>query len=647
MDIRDFEHDFSLASDMKRPSSPWSKRSKAVWYSAGSIGVFFILMCVIAGIEVFSLMSALKKSAQAQQMVERSLEQASVFEFADAHLTLITGRGIMEDAQKQIEGIRVLRVIPWVETQVRGADGLFTATVYALEGIDRVFVWASDIPFKTGGETIASIDSEKSKKAFSRLLEFPSLVIMVDNLFVRAIDTLDALPKTGVVSEISDSQKTLHSQITLVEKTLSQYVPLAQILPHISGVSDDKSYLWILMNNDELRPTGGYISAYAYTNFSDGVLKEFIVDNSRNLDTGITATNKKASLPIQTYDTEHGLGRSWLFHDASWSPDYPTAAQDMMALFIEQTKKQGKVLKKIDGVVAITPSFVGKFLMLTGPVDVQGYRIDATNVADVLEIDAHRGFRERGLSEEQRKQLIFDLGTTLFRTLGKKGMNEWVQIISTFEQGMNEKHMMVFHADEVVQRKVRERGWDGSVIQQQNDYLMLADANLGSFKSDIGVDRAIEYRADLTSTQPRISVTIHYQNKNTLMWKTRPVYRTYARVYAPQGARLIGVTGVDQHDVAVTQELKKTSFGMLIELPIGRKKSITLVYILPSTALKAPYSLVIQKQPGTHDIPLKVEVASPRPLNITPQKGERLSKNKTHYESDTRLLTDQIYTFSF
>ncbi|HLD20457.1 MAG TPA: DUF4012 domain-containing protein [Patescibacteria group bacterium] len=646
MDIHGLEHDFSLASDIQPPSLQ-SKRTKFVWYIIGAIGAFLILICVIAGIEVFSLMNAIKKSAQAKQMIERSLEQASVFDFADAHLTLETGKGIMENAQKQVEGVRVLRVIPWVGTQVRGADGLLTAGVYALDGIDRAFVWASDIPFKTQGETVVSIDPEKSKKAFSRLLEFPSLVIMVNNLFVQALDTLDALPKTGVVSEISDSQKTLRSQITLVEKTLSQYVPLAQTLPHVSGVSDDKSYLWILMNNDELRPTGGYISAYAYTNFSDGALKEFFVDNSRNLDTGITATSKKAPLPIQKYDTEHGLGEHWLFHDASWSPDYPTAVQDIMALFTEQTKKQGKELKKIDGVVAITPSFVGKFLMLTGPVDVQGYRIDATNVSDVLEIDAHRGFRERGLSEEQRKQLIFDLGTTLLRTLGKRGVNEWSQIVSTFEQGMNEKHMMVFHADEAVQGKVREKGWDGSIAQQQNDYLMVADANLGSFKSDIGVDRTIEYSADLTGNQPSISVTINYQNKNTLMWKTRPVYRTYTRVYAPQGARLIGSIGIDQHNVDVAQELQKTSFGMLVELPIGRKKTITLTYVLPSTALKAPYSLMVQKQPGTQDIPLKVEVVSPRPLNILPQKGERLSKDKMRYEYDTRLRTDQTYTFSF
>ena len=116
------------------------------------------------------------------------------------------------------------------------------------------------------------------------------------------------------------------------------------------------------MNNDELRPTGGYISGYAYTHFSGGALKEFFVDNSRNLDKGISATSKKAPAPIQQYDAEHNLGSSWLFHDATWSPDYPTAAQDIIALFTEQMEKQNKTLQRIDGVVSITPSFVEKFL---------------------------------------------------------------------------------------------------------------------------------------------------------------------------------------------------------------------------------------------------------------------------------------------
>lgn len=648
MDIHEFEHDFSLSQDIQQAHSPKDEKKRSVWYIAGGVGVIIVLLCVIAGIEALSLMSALKKSAQAKSMVQRSLEQASVFEFADAHLTLEAGKRIMEDAQKQVEGVRVLRIIPWVGTQVRGADGLLTAGVYSIDGIDRVFVWAQDIPFKTQGETVVSVDPEKSKKAFSRLLEFPSLVIMVDNLFVQAIDTLDAIPETGVVNEIADSKKTLRSQIALVEKTLSQYVPLAQTLPHVSGISDDKTYLWILMNNDELRPTGGYISAYAYTHFSNGVLQEFIVDNSRNLDKGITATSKKAPRAIQQYDTEHGLGTSWLFHDTTWSPDYSTAVQDMIALFTEQSKKQGRELKKIDGVVAITPSFVGKFLALTGPVDVQGYRIDTANVSDVLEIDANRGFRERGLSEEQRKQLIFDLGTTLLRTLGKKGVGEWIQIMATFEEGMNEKHMMVFHADERVQSKVREKGWDGSVTQGQSDYLMVADANLGSFKSDIGIDRTIEYRADLTGDTPTIAVTLTYQNKNTLIWKTRPVYRTYTRVYVPQGAKLIRSAGIAQKDINVVfNDLQKTTFGMLIDLPIGRKKSITLTYTLPSGVMKTPYSLVVQKQPGTGAIPLMVSVISPKPFAMSPGQGEQISQDKRRYESFTRLRVDQTYSFAF
>src|SRR3989338_326090 len=647
MDQNNFEQNFSLLSHSPEQPVPIKEKGRLGWYIAGGVGLIILLLVVLAGIEALTLASALKISQQAKKAVEQSLEQAGSFNFSEAHINLQSGKDSMNKAQKQVEGIRVLRILPWVGTQVRGADGVLTASAYALEGIDRSFVWASDIPFQSQGETVASVDPEKSKKAFSRLLEFPSLVIMVDNLFVQALNTLNEIPQKGGVSDIVSSQQTLQTQIATVEKILSQYVPLAQTLPHVSGATEDKTYLWILMNNDELRPTGGYISGYAYMHFSGGALKEFFVDNSRNLDKGISATSKKAPAPIQQYDAEHNLGSSWLFHVATWSPDYPTAAQDIIALFTEQMEKQNKTLQRIDGVVAITPSFVEKFLALTGPVDIQGYHIDDSNLADVLEIDANRGFRERGLSEEQRKELIFDLGTTLLRTLGKKGVTEWVQVMSAFEQGMKEKQMMVFHADEAVQEKVRQKSWDGRIAQTAGDYLMVADANLGSFKSDIGIDRSIEYSVDLTDNEPKVSVTITYQNKNTLIWKTRPVYRTYTRVYAPQGSRLLEARGIAKQDITSADELQKTSFGMLIDIPIGRKKSISLTYTLAQDIIREPYSLIIQKQPGTKNVPLTARVKTPRPLKITPQAGERLTENNTRYEVNTRLFTDQNYSFSF
>lgn len=619
------------------------KRSRSI-----VIAAIIAIVFLVSAKESIHVQRALEASEIGKQVITQGLEEMSELYFDEGKVQIAAGLSNLKDAQENIDQVYFLRIIPGIGRQIRAADSLIEASIHATEGLSYVSSWVSELPIDMKGETITTVDPNVSQRTFEKLVEFPSLVLTVNNLFTQALESLNEIPDTLVSANILEARDVLQLQVGAVHQALGSYVPIAEALPHITGATEKKNYLWILMNNDELRPTGGYISAYALTSFGSGKLQTFVVDNSRNLDIGIGSTSKTAPEPIQKYDTDHNRGKYLLFHDASWSPDFPTAAKDMVELFVEQMQKQGSSPEAIDGVVAITPTFVAKFLNLTGPVEVGQYTVTSGNVADVLEIDSHRGFQERGLTEHDRKQLIFDLGNVLLKTLGKQGVSEWLKLSGIFEQGMNEKHVMVFHADEKVQSHVRENNWDGRIIQPEkvSDFLMVTDANLGSFKSDIGIKRSVEYSVDLRSQTPKATLTIEYQNKNTLIWKTRPTYTTYVQVYVPKGATLTKATGIGLSRVSVGEELSKSTYGMLVKIPIGRKKTITLEYDLPKDLVADGYNLYVQKQPGTVNVPLVVDVKSPRTLNIQPSAGEQIRENGTRYTTSTALTTDQSFGFS-
>ncbi|MBI2190103.1 MAG: DUF4012 domain-containing protein, partial [Candidatus Levybacteria bacterium] len=76
--------------------------------------------------------------------------------------------------------------------------------------------------------------------------------------------------------------------------------PLIKILPSLLGDPEDKKYLVLFQNDNELRPTGGFITAYAIFRLEKGVVHVDTSSDIYNLDN--TLLNKpKAPEPILKY----------------------------------------------------------------------------------------------------------------------------------------------------------------------------------------------------------------------------------------------------------------------------------------------------------------------------------------------------------
>ncbi|MFZ2834672.1 MAG: hypothetical protein WAZ64_01395, partial [Candidatus Moraniibacteriota bacterium] len=125
-------------------------------------------------------------------------------------------------------------------------------------------------------------------------------------------------------------------------------------------------------------------------------------------------------------------------------------------------------------------------------------------------------------------------------------------------------------------------------------------------KTDYYIKREINYDIDLTAEKPIVNLEILYRNTAPYGdWRTSD-YHSYMRLYLPRGAHLLERTMVN--DINSGEDFNKTYIGFMAHVLIGGKTEAKIKYELPADFPRDNYKLLIQKQSGVTDIPVKVHV---------------------------------------
>ena len=136
---------------------------------------------------------------------------------------------------------------------------------------------------------------------------------------------------------------------------------------------------------------------------------------------------------------------------------------------------------------------------------------------------------------------------------------------------------------------------------------MAVDANLNSLKSDICIKRDIKYEVDLSTEKPTATLNLTYEHTcRAKDWMTAN-YNDWLRVYVPDGAWL-NESSVPQENLRFGNDLGKKVIGVPVFVEIGKKGTVTLKYDLPSELKNDNYSLFIQKQSGSGEVPVSISV---------------------------------------
>lgn len=411
---------------------------------------------------------------------------------------------------------------------------------------------------------------------------------------------------------------------------------LAADLPNLLGVSKPQTYMVILQNNLELRPTGGVLVSYGLFTFDSGRLVNTEISSVQDADTQLKGYVEPPE-PLAVYLGE----QNWKLRDANWDPNFASSAQKI-EWFLDK-----ELSRSVNGVIALDVEFLRRTIpLLSASAQME---VDDKNLFEVL----HN--QSLGPAGEARNiQLLTQLLQSFFEDLSV-GKVDIYKLSEHVLSGLQEKHVLLFLHDTSSHRALADLGYTGEVGVNLcfgncfSDLVGVYEANVGANTADKAVAREMSFQMGVGEKGVRRSLTISLantsQNKNNL----EDLYKTYIRVVAPADA-IFG-------DVVISSQTQRKTQSPDIVQSGGLKEAGVFVEVSPESQVSVAFSwetlenvdfkkegeyvLSWLKQPGTFSDPVSVRLSFPKELKVTPSFSHALTEgNVVGYNTD--LDTDLL-----
>ena len=447
----------------------------------------------------------------------------------------------------------------------------------------------------------------------------------------------------------------------------------ALVISRAFGGAEPRNYLLLAQNDDELRATGGFISGAVLLTFQDGRVVHRSMLDSYQVD-DLSKPYPPPPWPIRDYMAAD----IWLFRDANWSPDFPTAARDAEDLY---ALGQGQT---VEGVIAADQQALRLMVDVLGPLQVEGYADPVTG--DNLVEYMHAAWAPDPQGEntgewwQHRKDFMADVLGAIVNGFEQDPQSvDRVRLAQALHRVLEERHLLVYLHDPVSAELLAERGWDGRLQAGAGDYLMVVDSNVGFNKVNPNVRQEITYAVDLTDAgHPQGETRIVYHNDSvpddeacrqearygrSYEDMMNRCYWDYVRVLVPSGSQLISATpaplpegalartfrGVQEpmDTVAVEPgESETVTFGAFFVIAGGESREMTFAYDLPPSVVQrngtqSRYRLSVQKQAGTHALPLQVRIRLPSGARAVTSRPKPTSIDQDELIYELSLQTDR------
>ena len=453
---------------------------------------------------------------------------------------------------------------------------------------------------------------------------------------------------------INELTPTTGAFIKSVDAYLSSFkdgLSLALSIPVLMGEGKDgpKTYLILIQNEDELRPTGGFITAVGKIVIENGKLISWNIEDSYSVD-DINKAYPSAPWQLQSFMNIPIM----TFRDSNWFPDFPTAVMWARYLYAYTDTSP------LNGMITIDQHVLKTLLSVTGPlyVDEINTTVSSDNVEQIMRMQKVQPPADQRTSNWSRKQFMTPIAGAILNKISSGQGLFWEQLLKAMKGELDQRHILVDLNDQALSKLLMKRGWDGSVTRSDGDFLMVIDTNMGYNKTNAVVGSNLIYDVGLTDlTNPSSNLAVVHHNSaqgptegcqqgsasidrsNLEYWY--PIdrcYFDYLRVYSPAGTQLKSATphAVSRDAMTMLDEnvpprvdiLDESiqglqGFGTLLVVPTGQSVETDFQFNLPAGILKSDlilrdlvYQLKVQKQPGTEAIPITVRVHLPQGSKI-------------------------------
>ena len=372
-----------------------------------------------------------------------------------------------------------IRPALWVFLGIKGAN----STVSALHELSFAFPNIS-----SGAQALAA----SSRQGFA-MIDLPHVALAERDLALAEPHLLLAsqdLQKVKVRLLPSALSKRIQNFIS-VSADSSNLLPAIQILQNSLGASHAMRWLVVAQNSAESRGTGGIVGAYAIVTATNGRTSvERVGSNTQLHSLDAPPINLGSDFNI-LYGTDPGI-----WQNANLSPDFPSGAQIMAALWQKQSGEQ------VDGVIAVDPFVLAAILKATGPIHPQGgVEVNSANVvAESLSL-AYQRFAK----QTDRKLYL----ASLFRETLKKmlaGGTSPVSLALALRDPLGEKRILVWSRDNGLENELRRQGVAGDLASDGPNTYRVVVANSAGNKMDYYLDRQVDLQVNSCTPQRKVRI---------------------------------------------------------------------------------------------------------------------------------------------
>ncbi len=492
-----------------------------------------------------------------------------------------------------------------MEHGMAAADHLLSAGKQSVVALEP---YADLIGFKKGSQFSNQSTEDRLETA---ILTIDKLVPQIDKISIdleKAQKELEQInpqryPKKIGKFVIRDKVNNAYTQITGIVSLATDAKPLFKQLPKILGKDEEQKYLVLFLNDKELRPTGGFITAYALFSIDKGQIR--IAESSDIYDLDNTISHPAAPDEIRRY---HKGVSQFFIRDSNISPDYVKSIG-----YFEDLLARGSKELDYDGIISIDTRVLTTTLAILGPTEAGGITFTADNdprcdCPQVIYELENVITRPTQYFREQRKSLLSVLLFNIMqKALGVSPSQYWGRLSQNFLTELDEKHILVYLEDTESQKAIESIGYGGRIKATIGDYLHINNTNFAGAKSNLYISYKLDSVAKKQGNMIEREVTLEYRNSHPAsdcnlergnLCLNAPL-RNWVRVYVPKGAKLVKFVGSEMPVREYTDLDKQVFEGFLIIQPMGIAK-IRITYQVPDSVLgkEGTYQLMIQKQPG-------------------------------------------------
>lgn len=483
----------------------------------------------------------------------------------------------------------------------------------------------------------ASPDAQMTRLALAAMADNPEAFLFFGKRAAVAQEALNRIEPDKLLPVLAEPAAQLQAAAELASAGLA----MAPVLPELLGYYGPRSYLLLVQNNHELRPTGGFISAVGRVTLENGEPGEIDLTDSYNIKRD-DVDHPPAPEPMRKH-----MGIQLVFvRDGNWSPDLPTTSHLVRALYAQDAGET------VDGVVTVDLRAVELLVGAIGPLEVKGADVPVTGENLVEQItkfwdqplETGDTIESAGQQEwwKQRKDFMPTLAQAALNRV-RRGRFNPLELAAATLSALDERAIQVWLVDPEAGAMLASHGWDGSLQPQEGaDLLALVDTNMGYNKVDAVLRRSIDYtvtwpdgpgepalaEAAITYVHPLqvpdyvCDQRPHYGENYEDM--TRRCYFDYVRLYVPAGSELISLEGVAPESINTGPGENGTQvFAGFFEMLPGTEHTVRFRYHLPRHITPEAYALYVRRQSGVGPLPLSADVDG-RMLETTVTEGSLL-----------------------